>query len=294
MGQPKMRMMNVMVVLGVMAGVVEAQPAGAQAPMSAAQRKRIECGAMEKDERWGALKKCAIELRAARGASGDDIALSVELRQRAELEHKAKAQLEQFISAQVIGDMRVMRAVAKSIHPSSRYADTVRAKWDAERSRYILTNTDEAEKAASEGRCRDMRQAVSAVRVYDATIAGALSKLTCAEVLVSCSDPTKSAETERIFDEIQQARISNHRLTTKLVGLALDNRCLEYRRPVLLRIGILAACQEKRRERVDYFFEKGNKDPSLIAACPEYLKEKKRQGRGAGSDANGNLMNPFH
>ena len=88
-----------------------------------------------------------------------------------------------------------------------------------------------------------------------------------------CGTPAAQAAKQKQFDEIQETRISDPRRTVGLVHAALLNRCMDSWKNILLRIGVAAACGERMQEDVRIFFEKSNRDPALIQACPEYLSD---------------------
>jgi hypothetical protein len=88
---------------------------------------------------------------------------------------------------------------------------------------------------------------------------------------VDCNDPTVAAAASSLYDEIQAARISDQKNTIRLTEQALANKCLANRKAALLRIGLYAACSEGRADKVEFFFAKANRDPTLISTCPALL-----------------------
>jgi hypothetical protein len=79
------------------------------------------------------------------------------------------------------------------------------------------------------------------------------------------------AAAQNLLDEIQQTRVNDDRATVSLVDAALINPCLVVKRPLLVRIGIAAACNAKMQLKVRHFFELANREAMLIQACPEFL-----------------------
>lgn len=258
-------------VLSLLVGAAAADQAKAPLQVDALQKKRIECEALQRDERWDELKACAAELRAVRGATKEDLAASTSLRDKAVLESKAKAQLEKFQAAQLTWDVKEMQAIAKRFPQTSRYAEAVRNKWEVERSRHVATSTKMAYESARKGSCRELKQVIAAVRSHDEAAAKSLEALTCAKVK-PCSDPTTKSVADLLYDDLQTTRISDQKKTVELALFALQNHCLVARQPIILRIGLVAACEQKQRDNVEYFFDRSKRETSLISACPEILK----------------------
>lgn len=86
-----------------------------------------------------------------------------------------------------------------------------------------------------------------------------------------CNAPAAQAAAQKQFQEIQEVRIVEPRRAVGLVHAALANRCLDPKKIILVHIGLVAACGERMQQEVRYFFEKSNRDPALIQACPELL-----------------------
>lgn len=241
----------------------------------AVKRKRSECAQMQGEERWADLRKCAAELRAAKGTTTDDIAAAAEFAKQSGIELQSKAAFDKFMTAQRADDMRGMAAIARSFNKASMYAQQVQDKWDAEKAKYVGGKLGQARTAAKAGKCNELRGLATSVRPYDPRVADDISGLSCSSAsatpAVDCNAPDVKAEADRLYDEIQNVRISDNKMTIRLVENALVNKCITgQRRGILLRIGVIAACQEKREDKVQFFFAK-SKDASLVQACPEML-----------------------
>lgn len=247
---------------------------GPQVNDDVAKRKRSDCAKAQSDERWADLKKCAGELRNTKGTTPDDIAAATEFTKQSNIEIIAKAQYDKFLASQKADDMRGMAAVARSFNKSSMYAQQVQEKWEVEKGRYVSGKMASARSAAKNGKCGDLRGLSSSVRPYDARAAEEILGISCtsatAAPAVDCNDPTVVAEANKLFEDIQAARISDPKATIRLVENALANKCLASKKNILVRIGVVAACSEKREDKVNFFFLK-SKDPSLVQACPEFL-----------------------
>lgn len=87
-------------------------------------------------------------------------------------------------------------------------------------------------------------------------------------------DPRARRRCERnaaiVFDQLQRARIDDNAETLRLVDLTLEQPCMERKRAIILRIGVVAACHEKQAIRAQAYYRMAD-DPSLAAACPELL-----------------------
>ncbi len=241
----------------------------------AAKRKRSECAQMQGGERWADLRKCAAELRAAKGTDADDIAAAAEFAKQSGIELQSKAAFDKFMAARRGDDMRGMAAIARSFNKASMYAQRVQEEWDAEKVKYVGGKLQQARAAAKAGKCNELRGLANSVRPYDPRASDDISGLTCSSAsstpAVDCNAPDVKAEADRLYDEIQNVRISDNKMAIRLVENALANKCISgQRRGILLRIGVIAACTEKREDKVQFFFAK-SKDPSLVQACPEML-----------------------
>jgi pSer/pThr/pTyr-binding forkhead associated (FHA) protein len=238
------------------------------------KRKRSECAQMQSDERWAELKKCAGELRALKGTKAEDITAATDFAKQSGIEIASKAQLDKFLAAQKADDMRGMASLARSFNKASMYAQQVQEKWESEKGKYVAGKSAQARNAARGGKCGELRNLAASVRAYDARAAEEISGMPCATATatpeVDCADPTVSAEAKDLFDEIQSTRIADDKATIRLVENALANKCLASKKAILVRIGVAAACKEKREDKVMFFFLK-SKDSSLVQACPEFL-----------------------
>lgn len=264
-------LMGAVIALGVMAGAAAANPAGAPL-VSAAQQKKMECEAMEREERWGELKRCADQLKKVRGATREEVMVAASLRDKATLEQRAKDQYDRFLKAQLVSDLRKMEQLAKGINSASRYAEPARVKLEAERSRYVDAKIQLAMKAGREGRCREMKEASAAARAADPSSAKVLAVVKCFDSR-TCETPEKKLQSELLYEEIQTARINDQQETLRLASLALEEPCFpELPRRVVVRVAVIAACSLKQPQQVQRFYAEGKNDTALIHACPEYLK----------------------
>jgi ABC transport system ATP-binding/permease protein len=239
------------------------------------KRKRSECAQMQSDERWAELKKCAGELRGLKGTAPEDVTAATDFARQSGIEIASKAQLDKFLAAQKADDMRGMAAIARSFNKASMYAQQVQEKWESEKGKYVAGKAAQARGAAKGGKCGELRTLATSVRAYDARTADEIAGLPCAVATVTpavdCTDPVVNTATEKLFQEIQDARIADPKAAIRLVEQALaNNKCLASKKAILVRIGVVAACSEKREDKVMFFFLK-SKDPSLVQACPEYL-----------------------
>jgi tRNA A-37 threonylcarbamoyl transferase component Bud32 len=238
------------------------------------KRKRSECATMQSDERWAELKKCAGELRALKGTSPEDVTAAADFARQSGVETASKAQLDKFLAAQKADDMRGMAAIARNFDKTSMYAQQVQQQWESEKGTYVAGKAAQARNAARSGKCGELRNLATSVRAYDAGAADEISGMSCtagtATPAVDCDDPAVSAAAEKLFNEIQSARVSDPKATIRMVEMALANKCLASKKHILVRIGVVAACTEKRPDKVMFFFSK-SKDQSLVTACPEYL-----------------------
>jgi hypothetical protein len=170
--------------------------------------------------------------------------------------------------------MRGMAAIARSFKKASMYAQQVQEKWESEKGKYVAGKTAQARGAAKGGKCGELRTLATSVRAYDARTADEIAGLPCAVATVApavdCRDPAVRAAAERLFQEIQDARIADPKAAIRLVEQALANKCMANQKVILVRIGVTAACSDKREDKVMFFFLK-SKDPSLVQACPEVL-----------------------
>jgi hypothetical protein len=151
----------------------------------------------------------------------------------------------------------------------------VQEKWESEKGKYVAGKTAQARGAAKGGKCGELRTLATSVRAYDARTADEIAGLPCAVATVTpavdCTDPVVSAAADTLFNEIQETRIADDKGTIRLVENALANKCIiGGKRAILGRIGIVAACKEKREDKVRFFFLK-MKDPTLANACPDIL-----------------------
>lgn len=239
------------------------------------KRKRSECAQMQGEERWVELKKCAGELLRAKGTTQDDVNAANDFSKQATIEVTAKAALEKFLNAQKGEDMRNMAAVARGFNKQSMYAQQVQDKWEAAKSKHVSAKMSAAKSAAKNGKCGELRSLASSVRPYDSRSADEIAGLTCAgsttTAAVDCNDAAVAAAAQSLYDEIQAARISDQKNTIRLTEQALANKCLANRKAALVRIGLYAACSEGRQDKVEFFFTKAGRDPSLIATCPAML-----------------------
>ncbi len=240
-----------------------------------AKRKRTECAQLQGEEKWAELKKCAQELKTTKGTAAEDVAAANEFAKQSGIETLAKVQFEKFLAAQRANDMRNMAAVARSFNKASMYAQRVQQEWDSEKSKYGAQKMGQARAAAKANKCGELRTIAASVRAYDSRTADEISTIACtaasATPAVDCTTGEALAEANRQFEEVQGARVSSdNKATIRLVEQALSNRCLNPKRAILLRIGVIAACAEKRADKVQFFYAK-TKDPALISACPDIL-----------------------
>lgn len=266
MGRTSGAVLAGLMVMSALGGAAAAGPAGAPS-----QVKRSECEALERDEKWEELKKCATELRTVPSASKEDLAAATKLREKGARESKAKVQLEKFQAAQLTLDVKGMQRVAKSFPADSSYAERVQRQWETERLRHLATSAKVAYELASKGSCRELRQTIAEVKSHDEPTAKSLEALTCAKVK-PCSDPTASSVADLLYEELQTARINDQKKAVELALLALQNHCLVNRETVILRIGLIAACEMKQKQNVEYFFDRAKRETPMISACPEILK----------------------
>jgi ABC transport system ATP-binding/permease protein len=241
----------------------------------AVKRKRSECAQIQGEERWAELRKCATELRGLKGTTPEDITAANEFIKQAGIEVPAKAALDKFLTAQRADDMRGMAAQARQFKKGSMYAQRVQQEWDAEKGKYVAGKQAQARAAAKGGKCNELRGLSASVRPYDARAADEISGLACSSATATpaadCNAPDVKGEADRLYEEIQSVRISDNKLTIRLVENALVNKCITgAKRGILIRIGVIAACTEKRQDKVEFFFAK-SKDASLVQACPEML-----------------------
>ncbi len=247
---------------------------GPQVNDDVVKRKRSDCAKAQSDERWADLKKCAGELRVLKGTTPEDIAAATEFAKQSAIEVTSKAQYDKFLASQKADDMRGMAAVARSFNKASMYAQQVQEKWEAEKGKYVSGKMSAARGAAKNSKCGELRGLAASVRPYDSRAADEISGLSCTSAssapAIDCNDPTNVAEANKLFEDIQAARISDPKATIRLVENALSSKCLASKKNILVRIGVVAACSEKREDKVNFFYLK-TKDPSLVQACPEFL-----------------------
>jgi hypothetical protein len=87
----------------------------------------------------------------------------------------------------------------------------------------------------------------------------------------SCSTPAAKAATQKRFDEIQTTRMSDDPATVRLVHAALLSPCMESKKYLLVRIGIVVVCNAQMQADARTFYQKGNRDPLLVQSCPQLL-----------------------
>lgn len=247
---------------------------GPQVNDDVVKRKRSDCAKAQSDERWADLKKCAGELRVLKGTTPEDIAAATEFAKQSAIEVTSKAQYDKFLASQKADDMRGMAAVARSFNKASMYAQQVQEKWEAEKGKYVSGKMSAARGAAKNSKCGELRGLAASVRPYDSRAADEISGMSCTSAssapAIDCNDPVNVTESNKLFEDIQAARISDPKATIRLVENALSSKCLASKKNILVRIGVVAACSEKREDKVNYFYLK-TKDPSLVQACPEFL-----------------------
>jgi tRNA A-37 threonylcarbamoyl transferase component Bud32 len=235
-----------------------------------ASRRHSECTRLQRELKWSELKKCAAALQIAKDATPSEKIAGEIYSRRAIEESAAKLDFDKFQKAQRAGDMRAMGTLVERFDRTSLYWERVKTAWEARKAQFVAAEVKRATTAQARGQCEVVRSAARSIALYDTARGQALLD-SCADD-TSCDSPGTRRASDWLFEAIQGARVSSNVETIRLVEQALTDRCLSPKKSILLRIGIVAACAEKRADKVKFFYLK-TKDPNLISACPDVLGE---------------------
>ncbi|NJM91038.1 MAG: S9 family peptidase [Myxococcales bacterium] len=240
------------------------------------KRKQSECLQAQGEERWDDLRRCAAALRLLKGTTQADIDAANGFAKQSQIEIEAKKQLDRFLAAERTNNVQVMASVARNFKSTSMYAQQVREKWEKEKAEYRATSLEKARAAAKRNRCSDLRAIASSVRNIDSGLADEISQLPCstATAAVDCKSPEKVAETSRQYQEVIDSRLGDQAKVIRMVEQALNNKCIESdNKRVLVQIGVVAACKERRQDKLDHFTAQA-KNVDFTQSCPEMLGDR--------------------
>jgi pSer/pThr/pTyr-binding forkhead associated (FHA) protein len=238
------------------------------------KRKRSECVQLQGEERWAELAKCASELRVTKGAAKDDVDAATAFGKQAAIEVGSKKAYDKFNEYLAANNMRDMGTAMQRINKDSLYYRQAHDKWEAEKREFVGGKYASAQRAASKGRCAEMRSLSGEIRNYDKVRADEILKMTCnsPNPTAECNTPDKAAEMQKIVDDIRDGHLDDA-VTVRNAEQALNNKCMTDggKRATLAFLGVTAACRLGNVPKVNWFYTRGGKTGTLLKGCPELL-----------------------